>query len=114
MADFDPATGRIWIATVGGAPAGCVMSVPEDERSARLRLLLVEPHARGLGLGGRLVDACLDHARAQGDERVVLWTNDVLTGARRLYDRRGFTLVDETPHADFGPPMVGQTLTLAL
>lgn len=114
VADFDPAEGRIWIADVGGAAVGCVMLVREDATTARLRLLLVEPQARGLGTGARLVDACLAHARTAGCARIVLWTNDVLTGARRLYDRRGFTLVEEAPHTMFGPPMLGQTLSLDL
>ncbi|MEA2125168.1 MAG: hypothetical protein QOI80_1950 [Solirubrobacteraceae bacterium] len=106
--------GRVWIAAMDGAPVGCVMCVEDDPRTARLRLLLVEPHARGLGVGGRLVDACLDHARDRGYAAIVLWTNDVLTEARRLYDARGFAVVAEHPHADFGPALVGQTLSLAL
>jgi DNA-binding MarR family transcriptional regulator/ribosomal protein S18 acetylase RimI-like enzyme len=107
---------RGWIATVGGAPAGCVLSVrgDDDPRDAKLRLLLVEPFARGLGVGGALIDAVIAHARATGDRRVVLWTNSPLTGARRLYERRGFRLVAEEPHADWGIPMTGQVLALDL
>lgn len=104
----------LWIAEVGGARAGSVMCVHEDERTARLRLLLVEPWARGLGLGGRLVDECLAFARRAGYERMVLWTNDVLTDARRLYERRGFELVAFEPHAHFGAPAVGQEFALDL
>jgi DNA-binding MarR family transcriptional regulator/GNAT superfamily N-acetyltransferase len=106
---------RAWIAVADGAPAGCVLSVRGDEPDdAKLRLLLVEPWARGLGVGGTLIDAVVDHARAGGDRRVVLWTNSPLTGARRLYDRRGFRLVAEEPHADWGIPMTGQVLALDL
>jgi DNA-binding MarR family transcriptional regulator/GNAT superfamily N-acetyltransferase len=111
---YVPDRDRVWIAAAQGAPVGCVMYVTDDAQTARLRLLLVEPHARGLGVGGRLVDAVLAHARERGHARLVLWTNDVLTDARRLYDQRGFVLADEHPHADFGPPMVGQTLALSL
>jgi DNA-binding MarR family transcriptional regulator len=106
---------RAWIATAGGAPAGCVLSVRGDEPGdAKLRLLLVEPWARGLGVGGALIDAVVDHARALGDRRVVLWTNHPLTGARRLYERRGFRLIAEEPHADWGVPLTGQVLALDL
>jgi len=104
-----------WIATAGGAPAGCVLCVRGDEPDdAKLRLLLVEPWARGLGVGGALIDAVIAYARANGDRRVVLWTNAPLTGARRLYDRRGFRLIAEEPHADWGIPMTGQVLALDL
>lgn len=106
---------RAWIATAGGAPAGCVLSVRGDEPGdAKLRLLLVEPWARGLGVGGTLIDAVVADARANGDRRVVLWTNSPLTGARRLYERRGFRLIAEEPHADWGIPMTGQVLALDL
>jgi DNA-binding MarR family transcriptional regulator len=106
---------RAWIATAGGAPAGCILCVRGDAPDeAKLRLLLVEPWARGLGVGGALIDAVIDYARANGDRRVVLWTNSPLTGARRLYDRRGFRLIAEEPHADWGIPMTGQVLALEL
>lgn len=106
---------RAWIATANGAPAGCVLCVRGDEPGdAKLRLLLVEPWARGLGVGGALIDAVIAFARENGDRRVVLWTNCPLTGARRLYDRRGFRLIAEEPHADWGVPMTGQVLSLEL
>jgi GNAT superfamily N-acetyltransferase len=76
--------------------------------TARLRLLLVEPAARGLGIGDRLVGAVTGFARDNGDKAVVLWTNDVLTAARRIYRRHGFTLVAERPHRSFGKDLVGQ------
>jgi DNA-binding MarR family transcriptional regulator/GNAT superfamily N-acetyltransferase len=106
---------RAWIATAGGAPAGCVLCVRGDEPGdAKIRLLLAEPWARGLGVGGALIDAVIAYARASDDRRVVLWTNHPLTGARRLYERRGFRLIAEEPHADWGVPLTGQVLALDL
>jgi DNA-binding MarR family transcriptional regulator/predicted N-acetyltransferase YhbS len=103
-----------WIAEVDGVPAGCVFCVPDEaaasEKTARLRLLLVEPWARGLGLGTRLVDECLRFARQAGHADIVLWTYDVLAAARRIYQAAGFTLTSE--HQDdtaFGYPMMSQT-----
>jgi DNA-binding MarR family transcriptional regulator/GNAT superfamily N-acetyltransferase len=104
----DPEAEAAWIAEVDGAPAGCVFCVREDSATARLRLLLVEPWARGLGIGARLVEEVLGFARGAGYSAVTLWTNDVLTGARRIYERAGFTLDDETPHHSFGQDLVGQ------
>jgi DNA-binding MarR family transcriptional regulator/GNAT superfamily N-acetyltransferase len=108
-ASNDPRRERAWIADVDGAPAGCVFCVAKDERTAQLRLLLVEPSARGLGVGSRLVDECLAFARAAGYEELVLWTNDVLVEARRIYERAGFALVGEGPHHSFGQNLVEQT-----
>ncbi|MEV2277448.1 GNAT family N-acetyltransferase [Nocardiopsis sp. NPDC049922] len=114
-ADYDPATGGAWIAEVDGERAGCVFCVPGDEEgTARLRVLLVLPHARGHGFGSRLVDRCVEWARASGYERVSLWTNDVLTSARRVYEAAGFALVDQEPHDLFGKDLVGQTWVLRL
>jgi DNA-binding MarR family transcriptional regulator/GNAT superfamily N-acetyltransferase len=104
----DPQAEAAWIAEVDGAPAGCVFCVREDATTARLRLLLVEPWARGLGIGARLVEEVLGFARGAGYSAVTLWTNDVLAGARRIYERAGFTLDDETPHRSFGQDLVGQ------
>jgi DNA-binding MarR family transcriptional regulator/GNAT superfamily N-acetyltransferase len=97
-----------WIAEVDGARAGCVFCVREDDSTARLRLLLVESWARGLGIGGRLVDEVLRFAREAGYTSITLWTNDVLAGARRIYQRAGFTLDSESKHHSFGKDLVGQ------
>ncbi|WP_409237391.1 GNAT family N-acetyltransferase [Streptomyces sp. PA5.6] len=113
--DHDPHLERVWIAEVDGRPAGCVMCVRDDAPgTARLRLLLVEPDARGLGIGDRLVAACVDFARGVGYRQLTLWTNDVLESARRIYQRHGFVLVAEKPHRSFGVDLVGQDWTLPL
>ena len=104
----DPEAEAAWIAEVDGVPAGCVFCVREDATTARLRLLLVEPWARGLGIGGRLVDEVLRFARRAGYSRITLWTNDVLADARRIYQRAGFTLDDESRHHRFGKDLTGQ------
>ena len=103
-----------WIAEVDGEPAGCVFCVRKDEITAQLRLLLVEPAARGLGIGTRLVDECVRFARAAGYRRLVLWTNSVLADARRIYERAGFQLVESEPHHSFGRDLVGQYWSLEL
>src|SRR3954469_8870229 len=108
-ADFDPVTDRAWIAEHNGRRAGAVLCVHEDVRTAKLRTLLVEPSARKLGLGTRLVEEVIEHARKRGYKTLTLWTNDVLHAARRIYERAGFTLEDETPHRAFGHDLVGQT-----
>jgi DNA-binding MarR family transcriptional regulator/GNAT superfamily N-acetyltransferase len=104
----DPDAEAAWIAEVDGAPAGCVFCVREDATTARLRLLLVEPWARGLGIGARLVDEVLRFARQAGYSRITLWTNDVLADARRIYQRAGFTLDNENQHHSFGQDLTGQ------
>src|SRR6201987_2469227 len=98
----DPEAEAAWIAEVDGVPAGCVFCVREDPATARLPLRLVEPWARGLGIGGRLVDEVLRFARRADYSRITLWTNDVLADARRIYQRAGFTLDDESRHHSFG------------
>jgi len=104
----DPAREAAWIAEVDGEPAGCVFCVARDATTAQLRILLVEPRFRGLGIGTRLVDRCLQFARQAGYGSITLWTNDVLVSARRIYEAAGFTLVDEEPHHSFGHDLVGQ------
>jgi DNA-binding MarR family transcriptional regulator/GNAT superfamily N-acetyltransferase len=110
----DPAAEAAWIAEVDGEPAGCVFCVREDASTARLRLLLVEPWARGLGIGGRLVEEVLRFARQAGYTRITLWTNDVLASARRIYQRAGFTLDNESKHRSFGHDLTGQNWSRTL
>jgi DNA-binding MarR family transcriptional regulator/N-acetylglutamate synthase-like GNAT family acetyltransferase len=105
----DPEREAAWIADLDGRRAGCIFCVRREDRVAQLRLLLVEPWARGSGIGGRLVDRCLEFARSAGYERIVLWTNDVLVDARRLYERAGFELLEEAQHRAFGHDLVEQT-----
>ncbi|NUK05776.1 MarR family transcriptional regulator [Streptomyces lunaelactis] len=113
--DHDPHLERVWIAELEGRPVGSVMCVRDDApATARLRLLLVEPEARGHGLGDQLVRGVVDFARDVGYRELVLWTNDVLTGARRIYQRAGFTLVAEKPHRSYGVDLVGQDWRLPL
>ncbi|WP_407550050.1 GNAT family N-acetyltransferase [Streptomyces sp. Pv4-95] len=114
-AQHDPATEAAWIAEVDGERAGCVFLVAGDAPGvAKLRILLVTPAARGLGLGTRLVEECLAFAREAGYRRVTLWTNDVLVSARRIYESFGFTLTDEENHHSFGHDLVGQNWDLDL
>jgi GNAT superfamily N-acetyltransferase len=103
-----PGLEAAWIAEVDGERAGCIFCVAADQETAKLRILLVQPDARGLGLGTRLVDTCLAFARAAGYRRITLWTNDVLTSARRIYQAAGFELVDQERHHSFGHDLVGQ------
>jgi DNA-binding MarR family transcriptional regulator/GNAT superfamily N-acetyltransferase len=110
----DPGAEAAWIAEVDGAPAGCVFCVRENATTARLRLLLVEPWARGLGIGSRLVEEVLRFARQAGYSAITLWTNDVLAGARRIYQQAGFTLDNESRHHSFGKDLTGQNWSRAI
>jgi GNAT superfamily N-acetyltransferase len=103
-----------WIAELDGRRVGCVFCVAADDTTAQLRILLVDPSARGTGLGGRLVDECVDFARAAGYTRMKLWTNHPLAAARRVYLARGFRLVDQEPHHSFGVDLLGQVYELDL
>jgi DNA-binding MarR family transcriptional regulator/GNAT superfamily N-acetyltransferase len=103
-----PGRENAWVAELDGDPVGCVFCVRHDDRTAQLRLLLVEPKARGLGIGGRLVDECIRFAGAAGYRQMILWTNDVLVSARRIYEAAGFELVESEPHHSFGHDLVGQ------
>jgi DNA-binding MarR family transcriptional regulator/GNAT superfamily N-acetyltransferase len=107
--DHDPRREAAWIAEVDGEPAGCVLCVRREEDVAQLRLLLVDPRARGRGIGGRLIEECLRFAQRAGYQRITLWTNDVLHEARRLYERAGFELLESAPHHSFGHDLVEQT-----
>ena len=119
---FDARREACWIAERDGANVGCVFLVQaRDEASgtaldktAQLRMLLVEPAARGLGIGARLVAECERFARAQGYRRIVLWTNSVLGAARAIYAKAGYQLTKSEPHQSFGHRLVGETWELKL
>jgi len=118
MADYleqhRPGRENAWVAEVDGQRAGCVLCVHKDDETAQLRVLLVEGWARGHGLGARLVDECIRFARECGYRKLVLWTNDVLASARRIYQAAGFELVGEERHHSFGKDLVGQYWELRL
>jgi len=114
LASHDPARERCWIAEHDGVNVGSVFLLRHSDEQAKLRLLLVEPAARSLGIGRRLVEECLGFAHATGYRRVGLWTNEVLTAARAIYQFAGFRLVSRSAHRDFGPPMVGEDWELDL
>jgi len=112
--NFSAAHERCWIAERDSAIVGAVLLVKESDDIAKLRLLYVEPAARGLGIGSRLVGECIRFARQARYRKITLWTNDVLVSARRIYQAAGFCLVSEEPHRSFGRDLVGQFWELPL
>jgi DNA-binding MarR family transcriptional regulator/GNAT superfamily N-acetyltransferase len=110
----DPQRERCWIADLDGERVGCVFLVRKTDEVGQLRLLLVEPAARGLGIGRRLVDEVIRFARSVGYTTVTLWTNDILDSARRIYEAAGFRLGEEERHHSFGHELVGQNWELSL
>jgi DNA-binding MarR family transcriptional regulator/GNAT superfamily N-acetyltransferase len=112
--NYNPARERCWIAEMGGEIIGAVFVVQASETVAKLRLLWVEPKARGLGLGTRLVKECIRFARRSGYQKLMLWTNSVLIEARHIYQKVGFTLVAQEEHHSFGHDLIGETWELAL
>src|SRR6266446_6601837 len=112
--NYKPERERCWIAEVNGKIVGSVFVVQASETVAKLRLLLVEPKARGLGLGSRLVEECIRFARRRGYQNLMLWTNNVLVEARHIYEKTGFRLVAQEAHHSFGHDLIGETWELLL
>lgn len=114
LKEFDPACERCWIAELGAERVGAVFLVKQSDAVAKLRMLIVDPAARGRGLGRRLVEECLAFARQCGYRRMVLWTNSILLPARRIYEDLGFRLTASEPHHSFGVDLVGETWEIDL
>jgi GNAT superfamily N-acetyltransferase len=112
--NYDRKKERCWIAEQDGENIGCVFLVKESDQVARLRLLIVLPKARGLGVGKRLVDECTRFARQAGYKKIVLWTNSVLVAARGIYEKAGYKLVKAEKHDSFGHDLIGETWELDL
>jgi len=113
-ARHDPARERAWIAALDGEPVGSIFCIDTGGGVAKLRLLLVEPAARGRQVGSHLVEECIRFARAVGYRELTLWTQRQLEAARRVYERAGFELVDEQPEEQFGTKSISETWHLVL
>lgn len=111
---FQPEWERCWIAELNGERVGAIFVVRKSATVAQLRMLILAPAARGLGLGGKLVDECIAFARLKGYKKMVLWTNSCLEAARGIYAKRGFKLTHSEPHEGYGAPLVGETWELKL
>jgi GNAT superfamily N-acetyltransferase len=114
MQKHDPRRERAWIAQRGGERVGSIFLVAKSKTVAKLRLLLVEPAARGLGVGQRLVEECMRFARGAGYQKIVLWTQSILDPARHIYAKAGFQLVGQEPNHEFGKGLVSETWELKL
>lgn len=114
LTSFDASRERCWIAEIDGTQVGSVFLVRHDDEVAKLRLLLVEPAGRGHGLGKRLVGECIAFARACGYRKITLWTQSILTSARKIYQEAGFVLVASDPHRSFGQSLIGETWEMKL
>jgi len=112
--NYNPERERCWIAEMNGEIVGSIFVVQASESVAKLRLLLVEPRARGMGLGMRLVEECIRFARKRGYQKLVLWTNDILVEARHIYSKTGFKLVAREASHSYGHDLVGETWELVL
>jgi DNA-binding MarR family transcriptional regulator/GNAT superfamily N-acetyltransferase len=112
--NFNPEREHCWIAEIDGEIVGSVFVVQSSQTVAKLRLLLVEPKARGLGLGTRLVEECIRFTRRRGYQKLMLWTNSVLLEARHIYEKTGFKLIAEEAHHSFGHDLIGETWELVL
>ena len=113
--NYDPKLEHCWIAEMNGEPVGSIMLVKDEESGvARIRLLLVDPKARGLGLGSRLTDECVKFARKAGYKKITLWTHSILTAARHIYEQAGFKLMRSEKHKSWGKPVVSEHWDLQL
>lgn len=111
---FQPEWEKCWIAELDGERVGAIFLVRKSATTAKLRMLILSPKARGMGLGARLTDECIAFARAKGYKKMVLWTNSCLITARSIYAKRGFVLDKSEPYEDFGQQLVGETWSLKL